>query len=570
MSARRRRLAIIGGGSSGLITLKNALDRLKDWDVVCFEKSDRIIGCWGSPYPGFVSTSTKYTTQFACFPEFAADVVLDAGRSRSEFFREGEYGRYLERFAEQFSLRSHIVLQRQVESLTKASAGGWELQVKRNGDGKTEVATKHFDCVVLCTGLAAEPKDIAAKVPRLSAAELNDSAGLNHIHDKRIVVVGGGESAVDYANRLARTELRNEVFLSLYSGVRVSPRYHPIRGVPSDFLRNRLMLSIHPDLRNWIGQRFVVARILYQEMFECFFPKRGPQAATGSDERNEIQGKQPGENLAEENLAGENLAGQRSKEWAHRLTKAAKDDLFNMFHNKSDDFLLAVGAGRIKIVGPAVDDDFAVMSEFDGAGTIDVAPDLIVPAVGYRPQLDQLSAGLVKLSDFFLGCVHTQFDDLFLVGFARPIIGNIPTISELQAQFVTGLISGEFERDPKFEQFHRKDMEARRRRYQKLNVDAVYPVEMFPYCDRLADLMKTRPTLWKLGSIAQWIRMQIAPASTLHYQYKNSKTRRVYQAAPIYMPTLLILLLLMLKPCSWFYTACCAIIGLASARRKQN
>ncbi len=63
--APRPRLAIIGGGSSGLISLKYALDHLPTWEIACFEQSDQYVGCWGRPYPGFVSTSTRYTTQFA-------------------------------------------------------------------------------------------------------------------------------------------------------------------------------------------------------------------------------------------------------------------------------------------------------------------------------------------------------------------------------------------------------------------------------------------------------------------------------------------------------------------------
>ncbi len=86
-----KRLAIIGCGSSGLIMLKYALDELTDWEIVCFEKSDRITGVWGNPYDGFVSTSTKFTTQFCCFPERDACVDEDGGKSRVEFFRNGEY-----------------------------------------------------------------------------------------------------------------------------------------------------------------------------------------------------------------------------------------------------------------------------------------------------------------------------------------------------------------------------------------------------------------------------------------------------------------------------------------------
>ena len=62
--------------------------------------------------------------------------------------------------------------------------------------------------------------------------------------------------------------------MSLKTGIRVSPRLHPIKGVPSDFLRNRLLISIHEDIRNAVGEKFVEARIKHQERFEKFFKVR--------------------------------------------------------------------------------------------------------------------------------------------------------------------------------------------------------------------------------------------------------------------------------------------------------
>ncbi|MBT7253973.1 MAG: NAD(P)-binding domain-containing protein, partial [Planctomycetaceae bacterium] len=220
----RPRLAIIGGGSSGLICLKNAIDSLTDWDIVCFEKSDQITGCWGDPYPGFVSTSTKYSTQFACFPLFDASVKSDGGRSRNEFFRDDEYGQYLEGFAAKFSLHSNVALHSQVDSILRNTTGaGWDLTITRTIDGRPKTRTEYFDSVILCSGLAAEPKMLDCDIERLSVSELNHRDGLGHVINKCIVVIGGGESAVDYANRLASPELNNEVFLSLQSGIRVSP-----------------------------------------------------------------------------------------------------------------------------------------------------------------------------------------------------------------------------------------------------------------------------------------------------------------------------------------------------------
>lgn len=543
-TARRRRLAIVGCGSSGLACLKYAIDILDDWDIICYEKSNRIVGCWGDPYPGFVSTSTKYTTQFACFAEFEAQVKDDQGKSRDEFFCNDEYGKYLGQFAETFALRRYIALQSQVDSLRRSDVGtGWELSITRMQGDESETTIQQFDSVILCTGLAAVPKRVDGDVKCLSIAELNDHSGLGQVTNQRIVVIGGGESAVDFADRLAKPELGNEVFLSLKSGIRVSPRYHPIRGVPSDFLRNRLMLSIHEDIRNWIGQRFVELRIRYQEAFERVFPK--------SESRQETEAAQPTDRKT--------YVDHNRKEWAYKLTKTAKDDLFNMFHNKSDDFLDAVAEGRIKIIGAPVDGGFKMYNEFDSNGTEEIDPDLVVPAVGYQSGLAELSAGQVRLEDFYLACCHVNYADLFLVGFARPIIGNIPTISEVQARYVCSLIDGEVTRPAKIVELHQADRAARRARYKHLNTDAVYPVEMFPYCDQLAKLMSQYPSMMSVRSLTLWCRIQLAPASTLHYDHREPRCRERCRSAPIYLPVVLIVLLLTLKPISLVYRSCRAL-----------
>lgn len=542
-----RRLAIIGCGSSGLICLKTALANLPQWQVVCFEKSDNITGCWGNPYPGFVSTSTKFTTQFACFPERDATIDADAGASRVEFYRNGEYGEYLNRFADHFELRPYIKLQQQVERLVRATErAGWELTYRATDSQEASGrVTEHFDAVIICTGLAAQAKKVDTTIPAISLAELNGHSEPGAIHNQRIVVFGGGESAVDYAVRLSRPELNNTVYLSLRSGIRVSPRYHPIRGVPSDFLRNRLMLSIHPALRNWIGQRFVEARILHQEQFERWFPSTVKKDESDTDDQ----------------------IVSRRKEWAYKLTKVAKDELFNMFHNKSEDFLECAARGEITIVGPPIDSTLERFYRFDSTEETEVRPTRIVPAIGYKSTLSALSGESLRLPDFYLGCSHKSYTDLFLVGFARPIIGNIPTISEMQAAYVCGLIAGRFPRNERIAELNDADWRQKAARFPKLDLEAVYPVEMFSYCDELARLMNTYPTWRRVGSLRKWWQMQLSPATTAHYLFHDSKIRHFFARAPVYMPVLLICFLLLLKPFDWIFRAIKWLRDLISRRQ---
>ena len=542
-SADRKRLAIVGAGSSGLIMLYWAKQELPEWEIVVYEKSGTILGCWGKPYPGFVSTSTKFTTQFACFPKFDATVVPDGGTSRSEFFREGEYGEYLDLFASEFQLKSSIQFYTYVEKLIwEESKKAWVLQVVRKDayEKVVEHTVESFDAVVLCTGLAAQPKEVSIEKPCLSLAELNHTEFGVRVRDSRVVVMGGGESAVDHACRLARDDLNNEVFLSLQSGIRVSPRYHPIRGVPSDFLRNRLMLSINERMRNWIGQRFVELRILYEDRFRKFFPE-SKMARSVKRPANESHDSEEVESSKQE----------VKKQWAYRLTKSAKDDLFNMFHNKSDDFLDLVSNRRIRIVGIPVDSKGCDFYEFQSSDKIPVDPDWIVPSIGYRSNIESLSNGLVRMEDFYLGCVSLKFPNLFLVGFARPIIGNIPSISEVQATYIARLLSKRFYLPREVEREHLEDRQRLQSRFSRLNLNAIYPVEMFPYCDELARRMGLTPTLTSMRSLGAWIRCQFAPASTLQYFGDNPRSKEAVKGLPIYMPPLLVVLLLMLKPIDW-------------------
>jgi len=501
-----KRLAIIGAGASGLVTLKNALDRLPGWEITCFEKGTTTTGCWGKPYPGFVSTSTKYTTQFSCFQKWDCNADPADRPLKADFFLGDEYGRYLDEFADHFGLRKHIRLGHSVRSIRK-HGDGWILEV----DGREET----FGKLIICTGLVAKTKPIDTDIPLLRNIDEPPS-------DSTILVLGGGESAADIAHRLAAPALGNRIFLSLKNGIRVSPRYHPIRGVPSDFLRNRLMLSVHRDLRNAIGQKFVEARIRHQERFEKFFG--------GSSNARQLP---------------DDVAAKR-KFWDGKLTAKAKDQLFNVFHTKSDDFLDDVAEGRITIIGPPTGAGYRSFRDFDGDKAVEISPDFLCPMIGFVSGLEDISGGKISVRDFHEGCVHVEHDDLFLIGFARPIIGNIPTIAEMQAKYVTRIIAGDCPRPPEIKALHAAGQERLQNDYGKLNSAAIHPVEMFPYCDRLTREMGTYPSLRKVGSLRRWIRIFLSPTSTEQYLDEDFDAQRT-DARKIHSPALITALLILIK-----------------------
>lgn len=480
-----KRLAIVGAGTAGLITLHHALRSLPGWEVRAFHRENHLRGNWGNPYPGFVSTSTKFTTQFSAFRRFDDSVAPGGEQDYEEFFREDEYGNYLEEFVASCQLDRHVSRETDVLQVRREGKQ-WRLVYRaKNGAGEEE---ELFDAVVIATGLTESPRPVEVDVPVLRSIREREE-----VRNRTVVVMGGGESAADAANRLAIPDRHNRVYLSLRSGIRVSPRYHPIRGVPSDFLRNRLLLSIDPDLRNRIGQKFVEARIRHRERFERLFPGR------------------------QKKLASADPIEARKRRWDLLLTKTSKDLLFNTFHNKSDGFLDAVGEQRIQIIGPPVEGAPNQYRKFDSDDTLTVDADHLLPQLGYENHFDRLFEEKISLRDFYLGCQHIDHENLFLVGFARPIIGNIPTISEQQARYVTATLAGRIPRPGSLAELHAADRAALEDRFTRIDLDAVYPVEMFPYCDRLACALGTLPTRQALG-FRKWLKVQLAPATTMHYR----------------------------------------------------
>ncbi|HKJ37689.1 MAG TPA: hypothetical protein VJ972_02860, partial [Anaerolineales bacterium] len=140
--------------------------------------------------------------------------------------------------------------------------------------------------------------------------------------------------------------------------------------------------------------------------------------------------------------------------------------------------------------------------------------------------------------DFYLGCVHTDLNNLFLIGFSRPIIGNIPSISEMQARYAVGLLTGKYTLPTDIKGKQETAWKSLCEKYATINTENVYPVEQYPYCDLLAQEMGIMPTFANVNSLEIWMKIMLAPASTTHYvdEYFD---QQVIAQEKVYMPTIL-------------------------------
>ncbi|XP_041370757.1 flavin-containing monooxygenase 5-like [Gigantopelta aegis] len=232
-----KRVAVIGGGASGLTCIKCCLD--EDLEPVCFERSDEIGGLWRFTEDvghdlGCVMRSTTINTskEIMCFSDFPMP------KECPNFMHNTQVWEYFKLYSKTFGLEKYIRYSTEVLSVKPMSdfqtSGQWEIIVR---DILTNQVTKHvFDAVLVCTGhharkhqpVFAGQEDFQGRV--LHSVEYKDSRGFE---GKRVVIIGIGNSGGDAAVELSRT--CSKVFLSTRRGSWVFNRVGP-NGVPVDMV----------------------------------------------------------------------------------------------------------------------------------------------------------------------------------------------------------------------------------------------------------------------------------------------------------------------------------------------
>lgn len=210
--------AIIGAGISGLVTSK----ALGDYGVpyTTFESSDRVGGNWAFGNPNGHSSSyaslhidtSKHQLSFRDFP--MPDDYPD-------FPHHTLIKDYLDAYADAFGLRENIEFENGVEHAERLADGGWELTTQRG-------ETRRFDLLVVANGHHWDPR--TAEFPgEFTGESIHSHHYIDpwtplHLMDKRILVVGIGNSAADITVELSQKALRNEVTLSTRSSAWIVPK----------------------------------------------------------------------------------------------------------------------------------------------------------------------------------------------------------------------------------------------------------------------------------------------------------------------------------------------------------
>jgi hypothetical protein len=244
-----KRVCVIGAGPSGLAAIKNLLDA--GLEVVALDRQTGVGGNWrfsedvghSSVFETTHIISSKFYSAYADYPMPAHFPDYPSHRQLLEYF---------EGYARHFKLLPHIRFNTLVEHCTPLPDGRWRVTTRL--EGALENRSEDFDALVVCNGHHWKPR--VPTYPGEFTGEVLHSHAFKRargFEGKRVLVVGGGNSACDIAVETSRVSARTDV--SWRRGYWVVPKF--VLGKPADVLSNGVKW-IPAGVRFWAYEQLML------------------------------------------------------------------------------------------------------------------------------------------------------------------------------------------------------------------------------------------------------------------------------------------------------------------------
>ncbi|XP_064310721.1 flavin-containing monooxygenase 5 isoform X2 [Phalacrocorax carbo] len=470
-----KRVAIIGGGSSGLCAIKACLQ--EGLEPVCFERTRDIGGLWrfeehpeegrASIYRSVIINTSK---EMMCFSDFPVPEDFP------NYMHNSKIMEYFRMYAQHFDLLRHIRFRTNVCRVTKrpdfAATGQWE--VVAESEGKQEVDV--FDAVLVCTGHHTDahlPLSTFPGIEKFKGRYLHsrDYKDPQDFTGKRVVVIGIGNSGLDLAVEISQTA--KQVFLSTRRGAwilnRVGDQGYPIDTILTTRMKVFLQMLLGLSMASDYAEKQMSARFDHSHY--------------GLKPKHRILDQHPSIN----------------------------DDLPNR-----------IISGKV-LVKPNIREFTETSAIFDDGTREEI--DAVVFATGYSFSFPFLE-GYVKVVENQIPLYKFMFPPdlekptLAFIGLVQPL-GAIMPISELQCRWATRVFKGlnklpsrhDMEADIK----HKR--EAMAKRYVKSQRHTIQ-VDYIPYMDELACQVGVKPNLLALFLTDPKLALEVLFGPCTPYQYR--------------------------------------------------
>lgn len=379
------KVCVIGAGSSGIATCKVLHENKIPFD--CFEKGSGIGGNWryendnglSSSYRSLHINTSRTMMSYSDYP---------MPKDYPDYPHHSQILAYFEDYVDHFGFRNRIQFKTSVINVRKEQDGSYTVSTDK---GQSE----NYKAVIVANGHHWNPRYPSPPFKGTFDGKTMHSHYYktpDNLHNKNILVVGIGNSALDIACETARLNT-GKVFLSTRSGAYILPKY--IQGMPFDMLGKLVIESIPM----WLKRELLTL----------------------------------------------NLWLARGKQENYGVPKP-KRKILSEHPSISQDFLSIVGHGKIKIK-PNIKElaGDSVIFEDETIEKIDV----IIYSTGYKvtfPFLGEILdiQQIEETNQFplYKKVVHPELDNLFFVGLCQPL-GAIMPLAEVQSQWIAKMLTGE-------------------------------------------------------------------------------------------------------------------------------
>ncbi|KFD66748.1 hypothetical protein M514_06857 [Trichuris suis] len=474
----KMRVAIVGAGPSGITAVKICHDY--GFEPICFERGDDIGGLWcyqdeviegrGSVMKSTIINTSKEMTAFSDFPP---------RNEVANFMHNTELMKYFREYVAAFNIKQHIVFHTEVTKIEKTdnhdATGEWIVMTENLRTKKKSSLV--VQAVFLCSGHHGSPY-----IPELKGLQTSFEGQFMHSHtyrtpkgfeNKRVLVVGFGNSAMDIATELSRQA--NKVFLSTRRGGWTFGRtFHC--GYPYDILLlNRFCFMIMKYFPSF-ASRYV----------EFYLNARFDHA----------------------------LYGVRPEYGVFQAHPTLSDDL----------------PSRITSAALVVKPDVSSFTKTgvvftDGSEEDNI--DVVILCTGYQitfPYLDSetifVNNNNVQLYKYMYASHLPHPETMAVIGLVQPW-GSIMPISEMQCRVACHLLAG-FAQLPSRQEMEMdacRTQDDLRRRYVRSPRHTVQ-VDYIPYMDQLSKIIGAKPNPWHYAFSDPLLALYIFLGPCTPYQYR--------------------------------------------------
>jgi cation diffusion facilitator CzcD-associated flavoprotein CzcO len=223
------KIAVIGIGPSGITALKNLVDQ--GLDVVAFDVNHEVGGNWiysekESHSSVFETTHIISSKTLSQYEDFTFD---DFDPTVSDYPSHDELRRYFQAYARKFNLYQYIQFGTLVIYCEQIDALSWKITFEKDGVRNVQ----QFTHLVVCNGHHWKPR--YPEYPGKFSGEFLHSHNYKRaapFEGKRVLVIGGGNSACDVAVETSRVSSKTAI--SWRRGYRIVPKF--FFGRPTDII----------------------------------------------------------------------------------------------------------------------------------------------------------------------------------------------------------------------------------------------------------------------------------------------------------------------------------------------